>query len=75
MTMFDKICAALCIAIGAVFMLMGVLGLFTGARANFVLPPTLGALPFFLGWGMCVPLVKYWKMSNRANNASDEDVW
>jgi len=66
MTLFDKICAALSIAVGAVFMVLGVGGLFTGAKAHFTLPPILGALPFFLGWGMCVPLVWYWKMSSRA---------
>ena len=75
MTVFDKICAALSIAIGAIFMLMGVIGLFVGSKAHFVLPPILGGLPFLLGWGMCVPLVKYWRMSNRAKDAADEDIW
>ncbi|MCX6375597.1 MAG: hypothetical protein NTU88_06115 [Armatimonadetes bacterium] len=60
---FDKVCAALSIGVGVVFMGLGVIGLFIGASAHFTLPPILGALPFFLGWGMCVPLVKYWKMS------------
>ncbi len=64
MTVFDKICACLAIPIGAIFMLLGVVGLFTGARAHFTLPPILGVLPFFLGWAMCVSLLKYWIKSN-----------
>ena len=74
MTTFDKICAALSIAVGAVFMVLGVIGLFVGASAHFTLPPVLGGLPFFLGWGMCIPMVKYWKMSGRDNNAAGEET-
>jgi hypothetical protein len=65
MNIFDKMCATLSIGIGAIFMVLGVFGLFFGANAHFTLPPILGGLPFFLGWGMCVPLVKFWKMSRR----------
>ena len=65
MTTFDKICAALSIAVGAIFMVLGAFGLIFGSKAHFTLPPIIGGLPFFLGWGMCVPLVKFWKMSNR----------
>ncbi|MGJ8657488.1 MAG: hypothetical protein ACSHX6_13650 [Akkermansiaceae bacterium] len=61
MNKFDKICAVLSIPIGAVFMLLGVVGLFTGSRANFDLPPVIGFLPFFLGWAMCVTVIKFWK--------------
>jgi len=53
MTIFGKICAAFSIMIGGVFMILGVIGLFTGANAHFTLPPTLGVLPFFLD-GVCV---------------------
>jgi len=74
MTLFDKICATLSIAIGAVFMILGGIGLFTGAKAHFTLPPILGALPFFLGWGMCIPLIKYWKMSSDEHSSSSEDI-
>lgn len=75
MTAFDKICAALSIVIGAVFMVLGAIGLFTGAKAHFTLPPPLGVLPFFLGWGMCVPLCRYWKMSSgRPRDSIEEDV-
>ena len=64
MNTFDKLCACLAIPIGAIFMLLGIVGLFTGARAHFTLPPLLGVLPFFLGWAMCVSLVKCWLKTN-----------
>jgi len=72
MTTFDKICAVLSIGVGAFFMVLGVIGLFAGANAHFTLPPLFGGLPFFLGWGMCVPLVKYWKMSGKDFGADEE---
>jgi len=65
MTGFDKVCAVLAIPIGIVFMVLGAVGLFTGSKANFSLPPILGGLPFFLGWGMSIPLIRYWRISNR----------
>ena len=73
MTTFDKACAILSIPIGAIFMVLGAIGLFTGSNAHFTLPPILGGLPFFLGWAMCVPLVKYWSMTNAVNNEVDID--
>lgn len=72
MTTFDKVCAVLSIGIGAIFMVLGGIGLFFGAKAHFTLPPLLGGLPFFLGWGMCVPLVRYWKMSNSSDGSAHE---
>ena len=65
MTTFDKVCSALSIPVGIIFMILGAVGLFTGAKAHFSLPPVLGGLPFFLGWGMSIPLIRYWKISNR----------
>ena len=65
MSIFDKLCAILAIPIGAAFMVLGVVGLFGGANASFTLPPVLGALPFFLGWAMCVTLIKFWSATNR----------
>ena len=63
MTGFDKFCACFSIGIGAIFMALGAIGLFLGSSANFTLPPVLGGLPFLLGWGMCVPLIKFWSRS------------
>ena len=74
MTVFDKICAVLSIPIGVAFMILGGVGLFTGAKAHFTLPPIIGVLPFFLGWGMCVPLIKYWKMSSNQDRSSGDEV-
>lgn len=65
MNVFDKICACFAIPVGAVFMLLGLVGLVSGSSAHFTLPPVLGGLPFFLGWAMCVVLVKYWRNSGR----------
>jgi hypothetical protein len=74
MTTFDKICALFSILAGALFMILGVVGFFAGARANFRLPPILGGLPFLLGWGMCIPLVRYWRMSDQNIAESDSDI-
>ena len=63
MTTFDKACAVIAIPIGVIFMVLGAIGLFTGSNANFTLPPILGGLPFFLGWAMSIPLIRYWKIS------------
>jgi len=62
MTLFDKICASFSIILGLLVMAMGALGFLLGgnANANITLPPILGGLPFFLGWGMSVPLIKCW---------------
>ncbi len=65
MNSFDKICSCLAIPIGAIFMILGAVGLFTGSNAHFTLPPLLGVLPFFLGWSMCVTLVKFWKTNDQ----------
>jgi len=61
MSGFDKFCACLAIPVGGVFMVLGGIGLFAGASANFTLPPILGVLPFFLGWAMCITLIKFWR--------------
>ncbi len=77
MSVFDKICAVPTIIAGAIFMALGVFGLIFGCAAKLTLPPILGVLPFFLGWAMCVVLIKYWKLSarlkydNRASAPSD----
>ncbi len=61
MNWFDKTCAVLAFALGIVLLLLGVLGLFTGCRANFSLPPVLGVLPAFVAWGILKPVVVAWK--------------
>jgi len=63
--LFDKICGVLAIIIGALLLVIGIMGIFIGSAAHFTLPPLLGALPFFLGWSMCISTIKFWKQSNR----------
>jgi hypothetical protein len=65
MTLFDKLCACLAIPVGAAFIVLGLIGLVAGCSAHFTLPPVLGVLPFFVGWPMCVVLVKCWIATNR----------
>ncbi|NNJ27665.1 hypothetical protein [Alienimonas chondri] len=64
MSTFEKVCAAFAILLGGGLMLLGAVGLFLGSSANFTLPPVLGVAPFFFGYGICIPLVRYWRMSN-----------
>jgi uncharacterized membrane protein HdeD (DUF308 family) len=52
MNPFDKICAAVAFLLGIVLLMLGVVGLFTGCKAHFTLPPVLGVLPAFIGWGI-----------------------
>jgi len=58
---FDKMCSVLAFTLGIVFILLGVIGLFTGCKADFTLPPILGAVPAFVGWGIVKPVVVAWK--------------
>ena len=68
LTAFDKFCGVSSIVVGLVFMIMGVSGLFGEVEASFVLPQVLGFLLFFLGWGMSIPLIKFWRKSNTSDN-------
>jgi hypothetical protein len=52
MNSFDKICAGCAFLLGLVLLVLGVIGTLTGCRAHFSLPPILGALPAFIGWGI-----------------------
>lgn len=61
MNIFDKICASLAFVLAAVLIVLGVLGLFTGCNANFSLPPVLGVIPAFIGWGIVKPIIVAWK--------------
>ncbi len=61
MNIFDKICACLAFALGAVFIVLGILGLFTGCKANFSLPPILGVVWALVGWGIIKSIIVAWK--------------
>ncbi|MBA4068132.1 MAG: hypothetical protein C0501_31415 [Isosphaera sp.] len=58
---FDKVCASLAFALGVVFVLAGVAGLAFGCRAHFTLPPVLGVLPAFVGWGIVRAVYLAWR--------------
>lgn len=52
MNIFDKLCAALAFVLGVLLLVLGGIGLFVGCKANFSLPPVLGVIPAFVGWGI-----------------------
>jgi len=61
MNIFDKICAGLAFVLGVVFIMLGIVGLFTGCKAHFILPPILGAVPALVGWGIIKPIIVAWR--------------
>ncbi len=71
MNIFDKICAGLAFVLGAILIVLGVVGLFTGCKAHFVLPPVLGAIPALLGWGIVKPVIVAWRSPRRPNAFND----
>ena len=60
MNAFDKLCAAVAFLLGIVFLVLGVIGLFAGCRAHFTLPPIVGVIPAFVGWGMVRAVYVAW---------------
>ena len=74
MNVFDRICAVGGFVLGLVLVLLGVLGLFTGCSANFRLPPVLGVLPAFVGWGILRAIVVSWNVSPVTNHSSSNEV-
>jgi hypothetical protein len=76
MNVFDKACAVVAFPLGVVFLILGILGLFIGCSANFSLPPILGVIPAFVGWGIIRPVIIAWRQSNQSPVSSfwqDED--
>jgi hypothetical protein len=72
MNAFDKCCAALAFLMGVVLLILGVAGLFLGASAHFTLPPVLGVVPAFIGWGIVRAIVIAWKV--RPPNRHEPDL-
>ena len=62
MTTFDRICAGAGAVLGVALLLLGVLGLFAGCKAHFSLPPVLGVLPAFVGWGILKAVKVAWNV-------------
>lgn len=67
MTIFDKACAVAACLLGVLLVLLGIFGLFAGCSANFSLPPVLGVIPAFVGWGIVRPVYVAWTHSNRSD--------
>lgn len=61
MNVFDKICAVLAFILGIILILLGAVGLFTGCKANFSLPPILGVIPALVGWGIIKAILVAWR--------------
>lgn len=69
MTIFDKACALAAVLLGLLLLTLGAIGLFAGCSANFSLPPVLGIVPAFVGWGIIRPVYLAWTLSNRTGTA------
>ena len=65
MNPFDKICAAAAFLLGIALLLLGVVGIFTGCKAHFTLPPVLGVIPAFVGWGIVRAVYFAWNPPTR----------
>ena len=63
MNVFDKLCAALAFLLGLVLLVLGVIGALAGCKANFALPPVLGVVPAFVGWGIVRAVYFAWNAS------------
>jgi hypothetical protein len=63
MSGFDRFCAVLAGLLGALLIILGALGLFFGSKANFALPPVLGVIPAFVGWGIVRSILVSWNVT------------
>ena len=72
MNFFDKFCAVFAFILGAIFLILGVIGLFVGCNAHFSLPPILGVVPALVGWGIVRPVIIAWNNSNGRIRESNE---
>jgi hypothetical protein len=52
LNLFDILCVILALLLGVLMVIQGLLGLIWGSWAHFTLPPILGLVPFFFGWGI-----------------------
>lgn len=73
MSSFDKVCAGAAFLLGAVFLALGAVGVFIGSAAHFTLPPVLGILPAFVGWGIVRSVLIAWKVPRLEESPEPED--
>ena len=69
MSGFDKFCAGMSFVLGAVLLILGVIGAFAGCSAHFTLPPVFGVLPAFVGWGIVRAVYVAWNVRRRKPRA------
>jgi len=69
---FDKACPGTAFILGIVLLVLGVLGIFLGCSTHFTLPPILGVLPAFVGWGIVKSVKVAWRASVYHHRASDQ---
>ncbi len=62
MNTFDRICAASAGLLGVILLLLGLIGLFAGCKAQFTLPPVIGVLPALVGWGILKAVKVAWNV-------------
>ena len=74
MSAFDKLCAAVAFLLGIGLMILGGLGLFAGCKAHFTLPPVLGVLPAFVGWGILRAIWIAWNVQ-LPQDPNGEENW
>ena len=74
MSAFDRFCGAIACLLGVALLVLGGLGLFVGCSANFTLPPVLGVVPAFVGWGIIRAVRVAWSVepANRRRRYSDD---
>jgi hypothetical protein len=72
LNVFDKICVVLAILLGMVLGILGILGVFVGCNANFTLPPVLGVLPLFVGWGIIKGGLVAWRLSDERKSQMEQ---
>ena len=67
LNIFDKICGVF--AFGVVLLLARTFDLCIGVRAWFTLPPVLGLLPAFVGWGIVRAVYFAWRAKKNGEAA------
>ena len=73
MSAFDKLCGALAFLLGVALMILGIFGLFAGCKAHFTLPPVLGVIPAFVGWGIIRAILVAWNVQPPRNPTTSGD--
>lgn len=60
---FEKLCAGMAFVLAIALVVLGFIGTFAGCSAHFTLPPILGVIPAFVGWGIIRSVRIAWRNS------------